>query len=108
MNCYMGGIIDGYGLPYKIWKVGSEIQVFNRCICVSFLQIMGRVAAPLVSMEASAPMMTRESSSATVVLAGRVTRVLKVSINYHGSKVHGPTWGPPGADRTQVGPMLAT
>ena len=23
------------------------------------------------------------------------------------SKVHGPTWGPSGADRTQVGPMLA-
>ena len=23
------------------------------------------------------------------------------------SKVHGPTWGPPGADRTLVGPMLA-
>ena len=23
------------------------------------------------------------------------------------SKVHGPIWGPPGADRTQVGPVLA-
>ena len=25
---------------------------------------------------------------------------------YPDSKVHGPTWGPSGADRTQVGPML--
>ena len=28
-------------------------------------------------------------------------------ITHPDSKVHGPTWGPSGADRTQVGPMLA-
>ena len=28
-------------------------------------------------------------------------------ISFPDSKVHGPTWGPSGADRTQVGPMLA-
>ena len=27
---------------------------------------------------------------------------------YPDSKVHGPTWGPSGTDRTQVGPMLAS
>ena len=28
--------------------------------------------------------------------------------NYPDNMVHGPTWDPPGADRTQVGPMWAT
>ena len=30
-----------------------------------------------------------------------------LSIDFPDSKVHGPAWGPHGADRTQVGPMLA-
>ena len=34
--------------------------------------------------------------------------VISITNNFpDSSKVHGPTWGPSGADRTHVGPMLA-
>ena len=34
--------------------------------------------------------------------------MMTVMIKIPNSKVHGANMGPPGADRTQVGPMLAT
>ena len=51
--------------------------------------------------------------SITLVLSFCIDRVLIPSIHNSASssliaRFLGPTWGPPGADRTQVSPMLAT
>ena len=54
---------------------------------------------------------SKRSASTTLSFPAQYNRTnsneVRYTYTYTDDKVHGPTWDPPGADRTQVGPMLA-
>ena len=77
-------------------KTKSAMHIWNGCSLVAY--VYARVCCEIIKLV---------ESSLLVQLGSKMCFCVKLS-NVSSKFFMGPTWGPPGADRTQVDPMLAT